>query len=325
MSTVVTAATGRLGRLVVRNLLDRGVPAGEIVATGRRREGLLALRRWGVSTCVVDHDDPQTLRAAFVGARRVLLISGDMPGQRVRQHQNVVDAAVEAGVERFVYTSILRAGSSPLLVAPDHRATEQAVAASGLDAVVLRNGWYHENLLPEVHVALRTGVLLASAGAGRVASAARADYAEAAAVALVGTGVAGLAPGAYELGGDRSWDYDELAQVASTLRGRLVRVEHVDPEEHCRRLIAAGMPVGEADLVVGINADIARGLLDDVSGTLRRIVGHRTTRLAESLAIGLDAAAPGTGHSGRVCSPVRGMVAGTGHDDGLPRSAAPFE
>ncbi|MEK8225386.1 NAD(P)H-binding protein [Oerskovia sp. M15] len=179
----VTAATGHLGHLVVDALLERGVARtdrrrGPHPGQGRRPRRAWRRRPRGRLLA------PETLATALEGVDVVLLVSGSELGQRVQQHANVVEAAQAAGVRHFVYTSAPRATTSALIVAPEHKATEEIVAASGLTATILRNGWYSENYAGRVEQARETGVVLGSVGEGRVASASRKDYAEAAAAVL---------------------------------------------------------------------------------------------------------------------------------------------
>jgi NAD(P)H dehydrogenase (quinone) len=202
MPIAVTGATGQLGRLVVEELLARGVPANQVVATGRAIEKIKDLADSGVQTRAVDYDDLDSLRAAFADVDKVLLISGSEVGKRVAQHENAIAAAAEAAVELLVYTSIAGADRSSIRIADDHRATEQALAATGLPVTLLRNSWYMENYTGQIPVYLEHGAILGCAGDGRVSAATRADFAAAAAAVLATEGHAGRT---YELGGDMAF------------------------------------------------------------------------------------------------------------------------
>ncbi|MGQ0845704.1 MAG: NAD(P)H-binding protein [Sporichthyaceae bacterium] len=238
MSIVVTAAAGQLGRLVVETLLDRGVPAEGIVATARRPEALADLAARGVVVRYADHDDPASLTAAFAGARRLLLISGNVPGARLEQHRNVIAAA--AGVELIAYTSIPNAATSSLLLAQDHRATEELLAVSGLPHAVLRNGWYLENYTAQLPTYLAHGVV-GSAGNGRISGAARRDYAEAAATVL---GTDGHVGQVYELGGE-SFTLDGLAATVSSVTGHQIAYSEISEGTFRDILVGAGLPEDE--------------------------------------------------------------------------------
>lgn len=280
MTIAVTGATGHLGRLVVESLIARGVPAGEIRALGRSAEKLATVAALGVETATIDFEEPETLDRAFAGVDALLLVSGSEVGKRVRQHANAIEAAERAGVGRIVYTSAPHADDTALVLAPEHTATEKLLAASGLPVTVLRNNWYTENYADQLETAAATGEIVGSAGDGRVASASRADYADAAAVVLSTPGHEGAV---YELAGDVAWTFDELAEAVSGIVGRPVVYRSVSPEEHTGILTGAGLDDGTAGFVVALDGNIRDGALADAPGTLSELTGRPTTSLAEGL------------------------------------------
>ncbi|HEY8281624.1 MAG TPA: SDR family oxidoreductase [Leifsonia sp.] len=288
MTIVVTGATGHLGRLVVESLLERGVPAAEIRALGRSAERLTPLKARGVETRVIDFEQPETLIPAFAGADVLLLVSGSEVGKRMPQHANAIRAAVDAGVGRIVYTSAPHADDSDLVLAPEHKQTEALLAESGLPVTILRNNWYTENYAGQLDTASATGEIVASVGDGRVASATRADYAEAAAVVLSTDGHEGAV---YELSGDTAWTFDELATIVGELVGRDVAYRAVSPEEHGRILTEAGLDAGTAGFVVALDGNIRDGALADATDTLSGLIGRPTTPLRDGLAAALPAQA----------------------------------
>jgi NAD(P)H dehydrogenase (quinone) len=280
MPVVVTGATGHLGRLVVTELLARGVPAADVTATGRRTEALADLAAQGVRVVASDYADVASLQAAFAGADTVVLVSGNEVGQRVAQHGNVVEAAKATGVGRLVYTSAPRATTTDLVLAPEHKATEELLEASGLAVTILRNNWYTENYGPTLEAARATGEVVASAGEGRVASATRADLAAAAAVVVTTPGHEGKV---YELGGDTAWTHHELAAAIGEVLGREVTYRPVSPEDHLAVLTTAGLDEGTAGFVVALDGNIRDGALSDVTGDLARLIGRPTTSLVDGL------------------------------------------
>ncbi|MEV2278694.1 SDR family oxidoreductase [Nocardiopsis sp. NPDC049922] len=281
MSVVVTGATGHLGRLVVEELLAAGHPADRITAAGRDAGRLAALAERGVATARIDFEDPASLKAAFEGAGTVLLVSGSEIGRRVEQHRNAIEAARAAGVGHLVYTSAPRATTTSLVLAPEHKATEEILTASGLAYTILRNGWYHENYEQQLHQARETGAVVASVGEGRVASAARRDYAAAAAVVL--RDPAKHVGAVHELSGDSAWTLDELAAALTEVLGREVAARNVTPEEHLAELTGAGLDEGTARFVVALDGNTRDGELAGTNGELARLIGRPTTPLVESL------------------------------------------
>ncbi|MFI6119707.1 SDR family oxidoreductase [Streptomyces sp. NPDC051064] len=280
MSIVVTGATGALGRLVVERLLDT-VPANQVVAVVRDKEKAAALAARGVELRIADYDHPETLAGAFRAGDRVLLVSGSEVGRRIPQHTAVIDAAKAAGVAQLAYTGVLGGPGADFLLAEEHKATEQLILDSGLPYTFLRNGWYTENYTANLAPVLEHGAVVANAGDGRVASATRADYADAAAAVLTGEGHLGVA---YELSGDVAWSLAEYADVVAAAAGKEIAYKNVPAPVHQEILVGAGLPEPFAAILVDVDEAIARGLLAGTSGDLARLIGRPTTPLAETVA-----------------------------------------
>ncbi len=284
MSYVITGATGHLGRLVTEDLLRRGVPAGDITATGRDITKVKDLADRGVRILAIDYDDPASLDAAFRGADRILLVSASEPGRRAQQHQNAIDAAARARAGLLAYTSIANAGTTTMRLAAEHQATEAVLRASGLSYVLLRNSWYVESYTAQVPAILQRGSLAGSAGDGRVSAATRADYAAAAAAVLTGDGHAGRA---YELGGDEAFTLAELAAEIGAQAGQPVSYLDLPEDEYARVLTSAGLPEVAAVTLADADRGLARGDLFVDSGHLRQLIGRPTTTLHEAVAAAL--------------------------------------
>ncbi|MCW2308343.1 SDR family oxidoreductase [Rhodobium gokarnense] len=274
---VVTGASGQLGRLVIAELLKK-VPPQEIVAAVRTPEKVSDLAQKGVAVRVADYDRPDTLATAFAGADKVLLISGSEVGKRAPQHRAVIAAAKAGGVGLLAYTSLLHADTSPLGLGVEHRETEAALAASGVPHVILRNGWYTENYAASIPPALAHGVFLGAAGEGRIASAARADYAAAAAAVLTSDGHAGKV---YELAGDDSYTLAEFTAAIARLSGKEVAYNNLPEADFKAALLGAGLPEPVAGLLADSDAGAAKGALFDDSGTLSGLIGRPTTPYQE--------------------------------------------
>jgi NAD(P)H dehydrogenase (quinone) len=276
---VVTAATGQLGQLVVEALLKK-VPAAEVAVAVRNPAKAADLAARGVQVRTADYSDPASLTAAFTGADKVLLISGSEVGQRIAQHTAVVTAAKEAGVGHLAYTSLLHVDTSTLGLAPEHKATEEAIVASGVPYTILRNGWYTENYTQTITQAVEHGSFAGNSGEGKVASATRADYADAAAEVLTGEGHLGKV---YELAGDKGWTNAELAAELTKASGKEITYRDLPADEHREFLISVGLPESLAGMLVDYDRGRANGDLDDTSGDLRGLLGHATTPLAETI------------------------------------------
>lgn len=276
---IVTGATGQLGRLVIASLL-KTTPAQQIVAAVRDVAKAADLAAQGVQVRAANYNDSASLDAAFTGATKVLLISSSEVGQRVVQHCNVVDAAVRANAGLFVYTSVLRAETSALSLAGEHRETEAAIIASGLPYSLLRNGWYFENYTAGLGGALAQGVLAGAAGEGRIAAAARADYADAAAAVLTS---AVPVDKVYELSGDSAFTLADLAAELSRQSGKEIPYQNLPQQEYEKVLLGAGLPAPVAAMVAGLDVAAAQGELDGDGHALSKLIGRPTTTLADAV------------------------------------------
>ena len=286
MPLLITGATGQFGRLVVEQLLAAGVPAGDIIATGRATDKIKDLADRGAQVRAVDFDDTAVVRAAVADADRVLLVSAMEPGGRVAQHRNVVEAAREAGTGLVAYTSIVNAEATTMRLAADHQATEKLLRDSGVPYVLLRNSWYHENYTARLPAFLAQGVVPGSAGAGRISAAARADYAAAAVRVLTTDGHAGQA---YELGGDEPFTLAQLATEISAQSGKEVRYVDLPEAEYAKALKEHGVPELMADMLAETDVAVAHDALYTASGDLTALIGRPATTLSAAVGAALRA------------------------------------
>lgn len=282
MTIAVTGATGQLGRLVIAGL-RRKLPSASIVALVRNPAKGADL---GVDVRLADYERPETLEKALVGVDKLLIISSNEIGKRAAQHRNVIDAARKAGVKEIVYTSLLHADTSPLSLASEHVATEEALAESGVPHVILRNGWYTENYTGSVPVAIKVGALSGSAGEGRIASATRADLAEAAVAVLTGEGHAGKV---YELAGDEAYTLADLAAEISRQTGKDIPYNNLSEADYAAVLKSAGLPEPLALAIASWDAGAAEGALFDDGHQLSSLIGRPTTSLKDAVAAALRA------------------------------------
>lgn len=277
MQTIaVSGATGQLGQLIL-NRLKNQIPATSLVALARDPAKAQAL---GVQARLADYNRTETLVPALQGVDTLMLVSGNELGQRIAQHQRLIDAARDAGVKRIVYTSLLRADTSPLSVAREHPESEAHLRASGLAYTILRNGWYHENYTGSIPAALARQAFYGCAGKGRISSAARADYADAAVAVLLGEGHDGKT---YELAGDSSYTLDELAAEISRQSGQNIPYVELAESDYAAALAAQGIPAAFAALIAGWDTDAKHGALYSEEQTLSQLIGRPTTPIADSV------------------------------------------
>jgi NAD(P)H dehydrogenase (quinone) len=273
MKIGVTGATGQLGRIVVEKLKQK-IAAESIVALVRTPEKAADL---GLETRVFDYSKPESLAVALKGIDKLLLISSNEIGQRLPQHTAVIEAAKQAGVKLLVYTSILHADTSSLGLAGEHLATEALLKASGLVYTILRNGWYTENYTGSAKGAIGAGAFIGCAGKGKISSAARVDYAEAAAVVLAADGHENKI---YELAGDEAYTLPELAAEISRQSGKTIPYNNLTETQYADILKSFGLPESLAEMLADSDTGASKGGLYDDSHVLSTLIGRPTTSLA---------------------------------------------
>ena len=283
MKTAITGATGQLGRLVVRRLTEKA-GTEDVVALARSVEKASDL---GVEVREADYSRPETLERALTGIEKLLLISSSEVGKRAEQHRNIVDAAKKTGVKWIVYTSLLHADTSTLDLAEEHRETEKTLKDSGIPFTILRNGWYTENYAGSIPGAVTGGAFLGSVGAGKISSASRTDFADAAVAVITGTGHEGKT---YELAGDEAYTLSDLAAEISRQTGKNIPYKNLPEHEYVKALQGFGLPDGVARMIAGWDTAAAEGALFDDGRQLSALIGRPTTAIADTVATTLSQA-----------------------------------
>jgi NAD(P)H dehydrogenase (quinone) len=281
---VVTGASGQLGRLVVADLL-RTLPEAHVIGIVRNSVAAKDLADRGVELRVAHYEDACSVAAALAGADKVLLISSSAARRRTWLHRHVIDAAQAEGVKLFAYTSMLHADTNAMALAVEHRETEALIRSSGLPFAFLRNGWYTENYTASLAAVLRRGAVLGAAGDGRVSSAARADFAAAAAAVLANP--ASHAARFYELAGDSSYTLTDLAAEIATQSGKPVVYRNLSEENYKAALQADGLPEEFSEIYAESDVKTAMGALYDESRQLSGLIGRPTTTMAQTVAAAL--------------------------------------
>lgn len=288
MTIVITGATGKLGRHVLEVLLERSVPAEEIVATGRSLEKLEDFAAQGVRVTAMDYDDPASVVAALAGASKVLLIASSEVGKdRPGQHRTVIEAAKAEGVELLAYTSNANAETNKTILGQDHKTTEEILADAGVSYALLRNGYYFENWTDQIQGTLDQGALVGSGGDGLVNAATRRDLAEAAVAVLLGEDHAGKV---YELGGDVAFTLNDFAAEITAATGTTVVYKDLPAAEYVAMLTSVGLPEAFAEILADSDQGLRRGDLLVKGDDLRTLIGRPTTTPAEAIRSAIAAA-----------------------------------
>jgi NAD(P)H dehydrogenase (quinone) len=281
---IITGASGQLGRATAMATLAHW-PAGDVILVTRRPEAIKDLAALGADVRFGDFDDPASLRNAFVGGKRMLLISATDLERRVGQHQTAIDAAKTAGVQHVIYTSGLAPEPpNPAAVAPSHYATELALADSGLDWTVLRNSLYADYQVVVARNVIEQGKLVHNQGDGKVAYVARDDCARAAAAVLSSDGHAGRI---YDITGPKAINAEEFAALCAELSGRDIAALDCDDEAFIATLVGDAahddhLRFGAA-LVASFGRSIREGYMASCTNAVETLTGQTPRTLREML------------------------------------------
>ncbi len=278
---LVTGASGQLGQRVLELLLEKGETS--IIATTRSPEKLADFAQKGVDIRYADFDDTESLATAFAGADRLLLISTDelgVPGKRVKQHTAAVEQAEKAGVKHVVYTSIVEPTNTPVMIASDHAATEDALAKSNMGWTISRNNLYMDLLLGSLPRALASGTLYSAAADGKAAYVTREDCAQFAAAAL-----ADSFEGQWVLNvtGPSALSQGDIAEIASSVLGQKITYQPIPLEALIGGMVDAGLPQPMAESYASFDAGIAEDKCSGVSNAIEDLTGVKPMGLADFL------------------------------------------
>lgn len=285
MTIGVTGANGKLGQLVIAQLKKRN-SANDIVALARSPEKVTNPE---IQVRVFDYEDKDALAPALDGIDTLIVISSVGAGKRVAHHSNVIAAAKAAGVSHILYTGVLHTDTSSWALVNDHKVAEAELKESGVPATVMRHSVYSDAYIPRIAEAVKKGYYVGSVGAGRTASASRADLAEALAIVATSGGAQGFR--IHELAGDDAWTMEELAAETSRQTARRIPYRDLSPEDHVAELVAQGVPADRAPLIAGLDAAMRQGAMFDESRELSKLLGRPTASLKDLVAEGIASAA----------------------------------
>lgn len=274
---IITGAAGHLGRLVTEQLLDV-VPPEALILVTRRPEALHAASEQGVEVRYGDFDDRRSLRSAFAGGTRMLLISTDAIGRRAGQHRAAINAATAAGVEHVVFTSNVNpVAANPLGAhAWEQGMTEGMLMRSGMRWTVLRFTNFAELVLPPAATAIHNGQMVSNNGAGRIVPISRVDCAEAAAVVLTSDDHDGQT---YDITGSQRLSARDLVELYDGFAGRPIKLVPVSDALLTSILLGIGTPAPIAFHMTAFGRAVRHGFFDVVDPTFERLTGHAPATL----------------------------------------------
>lgn len=276
---LVTGATGHFGNAAINFLLEKGIKASHISALVRNEQPAHDFKKKGVNVLVGDYDNYTSLVTAFAGVEKLLFVSGNDIMKRTGQHQNVINAAKEAGVKHIIYTSFQRRSeseTSPLwIVAHSHIQTEKWLKESGLGYTILRNNLYMDFLPGFIgEKVAETEVIFVPAESGKISAVLRLEMAEAAASILATDGHIGKE---YDFTNTKAVSYHDITKIVSEAIGKPITYISPSAEEYGKTLSSYGVPAEIIGIFSSFAVAQAQGELDVESTDLEKLLGRKPT------------------------------------------------
>lgn len=273
---LVTGVTGLIGKATVEQLLKKGVPASQIVGLSRKKEQTEELTAKGVEIRIGDYFDYDSLTRAFKGIDKVMLTSTVAFTDRSTQHFNAITAARQAGVKHVVYMAIMRNEGSGLRipeVTESDLFTEQVLKSSGITYTIVYHPPFTDVLSLYFDPNPYENGIKVPANNGKIASATRAELAEAHAEIL---STAGHENKTYSLGGSNTVSFAKIAKILADIKGQPVPFTTVTSAEYIDAVMAKGVPRNVAEFITGWAIAMEEGEFEFQSGDLERLLGRKT-------------------------------------------------
>lgn len=242
MKLIVNGVDGNFGGYVATHI-EKFAKKEDLIFTVPFEEAAKPWLEKGYDTRVANFNHKDSLVQAFTGGDAVLIISAPFVGEKRRNaHKNAVDAAIEAGVKKIVYTSLVNAQdeSNPSIEKIDHAWTENYIANKDVDFVFLRNSQYAEAMITSYFAATDTGNAMTSCqGDGHMSYISRRDCAKAAMYALVRED---LHYATLNINGPESLTLQQFIDIGNSVTGLNIGLNNVTEEETYAAFDAMGVP-----------------------------------------------------------------------------------
>ncbi len=278
---LITGASGHLGKGIITHLLKH-ITASEIVAFVRNADKIAEFTAQGVQVKVGHYDDVASIKNAVVGIDKLVLISGlDM--HRLQQHNNVINAAKEAGVKHIVYTGVALTNPDQSAIKEfmsSHFKTEESILASGIPYTLMRNTLYSDALPLFLGAGVFENGIYLPAGNGKTPFALRSEMAEAIANVLVQSGHENKT---YQITNTEAYSFQQIAEMLSQLSGKPISYTSPEYDAFVGLLKNIGVPDEAILIAAGFATDIKNNLLDISSNDLEILLGRKPTGLSIAL------------------------------------------
>ncbi|MFC6155624.1 NmrA family NAD(P)-binding protein [Kribbella jiaozuonensis] len=280
MTVAVIGATGHVGSEIVRGLLKRGEAVDALVrdANGARR---MFGEPDGLKIRSTQLDDPSDVTEALKGIRTIFIAMGSVGIQGVLQRIAISVASTISSIEQVTRLSVLNASANSLGINQRaHDSIDRLASALAVPYSTIRPAIFQLSLLAAGHQVRASRTWTGLADSGRVALIDHRDVAEAGLRVLTEPALWGQH---HDLTGPVPVSWPEALELLSAELGETVTFRTATVPEFLARLINAGIPAGEAELLIAREWAVLAGENDYTTDSFQQITGRSPRRLEDFL------------------------------------------
>jgi len=282
MTTAVIGATGHIGSEIVRGLLARGDQVAALVRDAGEAEARRAFGEpGGLHIRSTRLDNPRDLTEAFDGIRAVFIAMGSIGIQGALQRIAINAAAETSSIEQVTRVSVLNASADSLGINQRaHFSIDRFASSTGVPYSTIRPAVFSLSLLAAAREVRASRTWTGLAGCGRMALIDHRDAAEAGLRVLTDPALWGAH---HDVTGPVPMSWPEALELLSAELGERVTFRVATEPQLLERLTGAGIPAGEAELLIAREWSILAGENDYTTGIFQQITGRPPRPVAEFL------------------------------------------
>lgn len=273
---LITGANGHLGSQTIDFLLDKN-PKANIAGLVRSKDKGAELKEKDVEIRIGDYNDYSSIEKAVQGIDTLLLISSSTLKGRTQQHNNVIEAAREAGVSHIFYTSIVKSEKKLSPLSLDHAGTEKLIKESGIPYTIYRNTFYMEFLPLFLGNAMETGQWAFPSNGKAINLALRSEMAKALANGLADSPK--HENSFYEITSGKAYTLDEIAGMLSKASGKEITYTDISVSDFGNALQEIRLSDEQIAMSLMTAETFVNGALDFTFGDMEKLLGRKPTGL----------------------------------------------
>lgn len=280
---MITGATGQYGKVVIEELIEKGINKNCIYGLVRDKSKAESLKYLGINIVLGDYNDYDSLIFAFSSIHKLLFVSSGELQNRTEQHLKVINAAKESDIKHIVYTSQIHKAVSPTspmnFVMESHLATEKAIIKSNMNYTILRNGLYLDMLPHFLGKKVIENGLFIPAGQGKIAFTLRSELAQSAANILISEEHKNKI---YDICGE-AVSFLEIASIIYQISNKNITYVSPDIDTFIKMTVDSGIPIEQAKMIGSFALAAQQGELESKNPNVNYFLGRNATSVQEFL------------------------------------------